>query len=118
MNDRELAAVLAGLRMLQSIAEWPEEITDIAEDLGRFKPLSNTEIDDLCTMLGEEIDPRIKKYLEDPGVCLYCGSSDISADHFEIDGGVAWQKVECSDCGGHWDDVYQLIGVDPNWPEE
>lgn len=55
IDDRELAAILAGLRLLQcySDANRPE-IELVATDGGRFPRLDFTEIDTLCERLNEE----------------------------------------------------------------
>ncbi len=48
-DRREIAAVLAGLRMIQeSAAPWSPGIDDILTDCGAFEQLNNIEIDDLC----------------------------------------------------------------------
>lgn len=47
LNDRELAAILSGLRMLQEHS-CPEHLQDIATDGGRVSALAATEIDALC----------------------------------------------------------------------
>lgn len=48
MNDRELATVLAALRMWQHATGLRrEEFEDIANDFGRFKPLTIKEVDKL-----------------------------------------------------------------------
>lgn len=45
LDDRELAAVLAGLRLYQL---YGDEMVDIATNLDEFAPLSEDEVDDLC----------------------------------------------------------------------
>lgn len=43
--------------------------------------------------------------------CPSCGSSTgISGGALEVDGGTAWQKVDCSECGASWSDTYALTG--------
>ena len=44
----ELAAILAGLRLLQATPALPEEIEEIATDCGDFQRLDPEQIDDLC----------------------------------------------------------------------
>ncbi|MGD9643839.1 MAG: RING finger protein [Elusimicrobiales bacterium] len=66
MNARQLSAILAGLRLLQSIesekigshaAAGFSEILEIASDDGTHEPLTGDEIDALCEELnGEELD--------------------------------------------------------------
>lgn len=56
---RKLAAILAGLRLLQrtriSTASdgWPEGIFDIATDGGSFPALSDLEIDAMCEEINQ-----------------------------------------------------------------
>jgi len=56
LNQKELAAVLAGLRMLQSVSLkndglLPVEFADIMTDGGSFEGLDDIEIDELCQRL-------------------------------------------------------------------
>jgi hypothetical protein len=51
LTDRELAHVLAGLRLLQSESHVPAPIDDIRTNGGRHAPMSPSEIDDLCEKL-------------------------------------------------------------------
>jgi hypothetical protein len=44
--------------------------------------------------------------------CPYCGDDGISGGPVEIDGGCAWQEVDCPACGATWHDVYTLAAVD------
>jgi len=60
-TDRELAAILTGLRMLQQ-QTCPAHLEDIATDEGRFPPLTAAEIDALCERLNVIVtapEPRI-----------------------------------------------------------
>jgi len=60
-NDRELAAILTGLRMLQE-QTCPAHLEDIATDGGRFPPLTADEIDALCERLNVIVtvpEPRV-----------------------------------------------------------
>lgn len=47
-DPRETAAVLAGLRTLQSDRHRARELEDVLSNCGEFEPLSNDEIDSLC----------------------------------------------------------------------
>jgi hypothetical protein len=59
LTPRELATILAGLRMAQARAGdgWPDDgssYRDIATNNGFLRPLTVEEIDDLCERLNEE----------------------------------------------------------------
>ena len=48
----ELAAVLAGLRLLQLAGDdLPPDVEMIATDCGQYPPLTDDQIDDLCERL-------------------------------------------------------------------
>lgn len=53
-----------------------------------------------------------EKYVEEMGcICPQCGSTDIqSLNNLEASDGVAWQTINCTDCGAEWRDVYELTG--------
>ena len=56
-RDRDLAAILAGLRLLQRDYTLAEpSIYDIASNMDSFRPLNTAEIDDLCLWLNLEWD--------------------------------------------------------------
>lgn len=54
LDRAELAAVLAGLRLLQSSQAVPAGITDIQTDGGEVEPLSLEQIDALCERINSE----------------------------------------------------------------
>ncbi len=54
LDRAELAAVLAGLRLLQSSQAVPASITDIQTDGGEVEPLSLEQIDALCERINSE----------------------------------------------------------------
>ena len=54
LTRAELAAVLAGLRLLQSSQAVPAGITDIQTDCGEIDPLSLEQIDALCERINSE----------------------------------------------------------------
>ena len=54
LSRPELAAVLAGLRLLQSAQEVPAGINDILTDSGEVEPLSVNLIDALCERINRE----------------------------------------------------------------
>ena len=56
-----------------------------------------------------------EQYAKTGGVdCPACGESGgvDSYSNVKIDGGVAWQDCECSNCGASWTDQYKLVGYD------
>ena len=55
-RDRELAAILAGLRLLQCEIDLPDAIFDILTNMRSFIPLHKEEIEDLCQRLNTEWD--------------------------------------------------------------
>lgn len=54
LNDRELASVLGGLRLLQHYQ--PHWLEDIRTNCNEFEPLTAQEIDALCERINEPID--------------------------------------------------------------
>lgn len=56
LHAEELAAVLAGLRMIQSAGDLPGPIADIFTNCGELAGLTNDEIDRLCERLNTEDD--------------------------------------------------------------
>lgn len=53
------------------------------------------------------------KYLKNGyNLCPFCNGNDITGGHVEIDGGSAWQRIGCNDCGKMWDDIYTLTDVE------
>lgn len=69
LNQRELATILAALRVIQ--ADYPglikadSGIEDIATNCGEFEPLSSEEIDHLCDRLNfEETEDSVPKIVE------------------------------------------------------
>ena len=51
VTPRELATILAALRLWQEQDAPPARQYDIATDCGEFEPLGNDEIDALCEQL-------------------------------------------------------------------
>ena len=56
---------------------------------------------------------HIDKYLAHRGnICPYCDSRNIAnASKCQTDDMIAWQGVECHDCGEIWRDCYKLIDI-------
>ena len=53
-----------------------------------------------------------KQYLQRKGICCpFCGSNNIDAGFFEIDGEGGFQNIRCMDCEGEWNDIYKLVDV-------
>lgn len=44
--------------------------------------------------------------------CPNCRSEDIEGGYMQVDGETAWQDIVCNSCGGHWRDLYSLIGFE------
>ena len=60
LNNRELATVLAALRLWQRVRKTTpcEDEREIANDGGTIDPLNNVEIDDLCMNLNFSAEPN------------------------------------------------------------
>ncbi len=56
---------------------------------------------------------RRKEYLRNPNFCPYCKSDNICTGEFDACFNSATQKVYCNDCEEQWQDVYEMIDVDP-----
>lgn len=51
------------------------------------------------------------EYLQAGGnKCPFCESDQVEGSEINIDTKSAWQEVRCNDCGGDWNDLYQLVG--------
>lgn len=44
----------------------------------------------------------------DPDGCPECAGIDVVGDSWDLDGIHVSQRVECSDCGAKWNDIYVL----------
>lgn len=53
LHPEELAAILAGLRLIQQSPALPPAIADIYTDSGALAGLTNAEIDGLCERLNQ-----------------------------------------------------------------
>lgn len=57
-------------------------------------------------------EDRETAYVKNKGMkCPFCGKSSIEGSSIEIDGGIAWQDVYCTDCEAEWTDLYTLTGI-------
>jgi hypothetical protein len=59
-------------------------------------------------------DAEAAAYIQRPSRCPYCGSSNIEGggDGVEVNGHQGWQHVECLVCGGEWNDLWTLTGME------
>ena len=79
MKGRELATVLAALRVYQQQLEMnggapPQDVEDVATNAFEFEPMSAEEIDELCGRLNaQSVEPRAPQPMTaaDPGRYLY-----------------------------------------------
>lgn len=61
----ELAAILAGLRLLQATPALPDAIPEIASECGDFAPLDGAQIDDLCERINTATEHPWRDVTED-----------------------------------------------------
>ena len=55
-----------------------------------------------------------KAHIKGKGIsCPFCGSSSIEGGFIEIEKGKALQGMECTECEGEWQDIYELIDMSP-----
>ena len=51
-------------------------------------------------------------YIKNKGtLCPFCGTESVQGGFVEIEAGKAFQDMNCTECGGDWQDVYQLVDV-------
>jgi len=46
--------------------------------------------------------------------CPFCGSLSIQGGFIEIEEGKAYQRMGCTECEAHWQDIYELINMIPD----
>ncbi len=52
-----------------------------------------------------------EEYAAVKGVCCpACGSFNTSGGPVDVDGGYAFQEIDCLECDSSWTDVYRLVG--------
>ena len=57
-------------------------------------------------------------YIKNKGLtCPFCGAGPVEGGFIQFETGFAFQRMSCTECGGSWQDVYQLINVIPNRKE-
>lgn len=44
-------------------------------------------------------------------VCPFCGAEAVQGGFILIETGNAFQKMNCTECDGIWQDVFQLVDV-------
>ena len=60
----------------------------------------------------DDKEEKMVNYLKQGGSrCPFCGEGQIEGAGVEIDGGVAVQRVSCTECDGEWVDYYTLDHV-------
>ena len=53
-----------------------------------------------------------KKYIENPNICPYCKSEDISGENFEAGYNQAWREIECNSCGKEWMEIFTMTDIE------
>lgn len=53
----------------------------------------------------------------EPTICIFCSSSDINANTFQVDGFTAHRTVYCDDCEGRWSEVFETNSFTQKCPE-
>lgn len=61
---------------------------------------------------------RQARYLDNPGLCPRCQSSDITGDSIDVDGETVTQSVCCSTCDFEWIDSYRLESFLPMYADD
>lgn len=55
-----------------------------------------------------------EEYVEAPGECPFCESTNIEGGSIDIEGDICVQPIHCMNCDGQWNDIYRLIGYERN----
>lgn len=58
-----------------------------------------------------DYDKMREKYLKNPNVCPFCGSTNITAEHADFDDDYASRPVACEDCNKEWVEEFTLTYV-------
>jgi hypothetical protein len=59
-----------------------------------------------------EIPTFVRRYLENKGLsCMYCDEGNVEGYGLDFEAGRIEQKVQCTDCGKTWIDIYKLSDV-------
>ena len=60
-----------------------------------------------------------KAHIKGKGLsCPFCGTSSIQGSFIEIETGKTFQRMRCTECEAEWQDVYELIDINPYPVEE
>lgn len=54
---------------------------------------------------------HLTRHFDEPDRCPYCGSTDIDGRSVNIEEQTTTQRVQCTSCNRHWDDLYRLAAV-------
>ena len=58
--------------------------------------------------------PYVNVYIESKGlICPFCKTAAVQGRFVQIEAGKAVQDMNCLECEGRWQDVYELIDVIP-----
>lgn len=61
-------------------------------------------------------EEQIKKYLECPTECPYCGSTNITGDPVEVE--TEERDIQCLDCDKAWKEVWSVTDIREDEEEE
>lgn len=96
-DRRELAAILAGLRMLERAeGNLDEDIEEIVTDDGQVIPLTTSEIFELCTRINTE-EPEVSIGINMEGGCVqqvFTDAEGIAIDMIRVD----WDTEGADEC--------------------
>lgn len=58
---------------------------------------------------------QVKEYISSGGtVCPYCECDQLEGiAGVEVNDGVGYQGVKCTECGKTWTDIYRLVNLEP-----
>jgi transcriptional regulator NrdR family protein len=53
----------------------------------------------------------LKKYLNNPNSCPYCGSEEVQGGRFEPSDNKAWRNVRCLSCEKRWTEEFTITKI-------
>lgn len=53
-----------------------------------------------------------KEYAENGGINCPCCEGDVEGSGVEVEAGMAYQEMNCTECDATWNDVYKLISYE------